>query len=175
MASGTTVHERATLLRDFVFAANDGVITTFAIVAGVAGASLSSKVVLILGFANLFADGLSMASGNYLGVKSEAEYQKVQSKKLSKESSPFRHGAVTLVSFVSVGVLPLIPYTLPYPSKFQASAWIVCLSLFTIGGLRSLFTKKNWALQGLEMLIIGGIAASVAYVVGFLLNKYVVV
>jgi VIT1/CCC1 family predicted Fe2+/Mn2+ transporter len=59
---------------DMVYGANDGIITTFAIVAGVAGAALSHTVVLILGFANIFADGLSMAIGNYLGRKSEKEY-----------------------------------------------------------------------------------------------------
>jgi len=63
-----------TYIRDIVYGANDGIITTFAIIAGVAGASLASKVVLILGFANLLADGLSMAIGNYLGIKSELEY-----------------------------------------------------------------------------------------------------
>jgi VIT1/CCC1 family predicted Fe2+/Mn2+ transporter len=59
---------------DMVYGANDGIITTFAIVAGVAGAALSHTVVLILGFANIFADGLSMAIGNYLARKSEREY-----------------------------------------------------------------------------------------------------
>lgn len=57
--------------KDIVFSANDGIVTTFAVIAGVAGADLSSGVILIIGFANLFADGFSMATGNYLGTKSE--------------------------------------------------------------------------------------------------------
>lgn len=61
-------------LRDAVYGANDGIITTFAVVAGVAGADLSATVVLILGFANLFADGFSMAMSNYLGEKSNRDY-----------------------------------------------------------------------------------------------------
>jgi VIT1/CCC1 family predicted Fe2+/Mn2+ transporter len=63
-----------TYIRDAVFGANDGIITTFAVVAGVAGANLSVNTVLILGFANLFADGLAMGLGNYLGTKSEVQY-----------------------------------------------------------------------------------------------------
>ena len=51
---------------DLVYGANDGLITTFAVVAGVAGGALSSRATLIIGAANLFADGLSMAVGNYL-------------------------------------------------------------------------------------------------------------
>ncbi len=61
-------------LEDFVYGATDGAVTTFAVVAGVIGASLSPAIVLILGFANLFADGFSMAVGNYLATKSQKEY-----------------------------------------------------------------------------------------------------
>ncbi|MAW85824.1 MAG: hypothetical protein CMJ42_04750 [Phyllobacteriaceae bacterium] len=65
LADGT----RPSYLRDFVYGGIDGSVTTFAIVAGVEGASLSSGIVLILGLANLLADGFSMAAGNYSGTK----------------------------------------------------------------------------------------------------------
>jgi VIT1/CCC1 family predicted Fe2+/Mn2+ transporter len=55
-------------LKAAVYGANDGIITTFAVVAGVAGAGLSVKIVLILGIANLIADGCSMGFGDYLGA-----------------------------------------------------------------------------------------------------------
>jgi vacuolar iron transporter family protein len=61
-------------LADAVLGATDGVVTTFAVVAGAAGANLSSGVVLIMGFANLLADGLSMAIGNYLGARSQRDF-----------------------------------------------------------------------------------------------------
>ena len=64
-----------------MYGATDGVVTTFAIVAGVVGASFSPSVVLILGFANLFADGFSMAIGNYLSAKSRIEYVERQRKR----------------------------------------------------------------------------------------------
>lgn len=60
-------------LGDFVLGAIDGTVTTFAVVAGVAGAQLSSSVAIILGMANLFADGFSMAVSNYLGARAEAQ------------------------------------------------------------------------------------------------------
>jgi VIT1/CCC1 family predicted Fe2+/Mn2+ transporter len=61
-------------IEDFVYGTTDGAVTTFVVVAGVVGASLSPSIVLILGFANLFADGFSMAVGNYLGSKSQREF-----------------------------------------------------------------------------------------------------
>ncbi len=60
-------------LRDFVYGAIDGAVTTFAVVCGVAGASLSMEVVLILGVANLIADGFSMAVGNFLGTRADQQ------------------------------------------------------------------------------------------------------
>lgn len=60
-------------LRDVVYGAIDGSVTTFAIVAGVAGAGLSPFIILALGFANVLADGFSMAAGNYSGTKAELD------------------------------------------------------------------------------------------------------
>ncbi len=60
-------------LRDFVYGAVDGTVTTFAVVAGVAGAQLSSTIIIILGAANLIADGFSMAVSNFLATRAEHE------------------------------------------------------------------------------------------------------
>lgn len=62
-----------TYIRDWVYGGIDGAITTFAIVAGVVGAELSTSIILILGLANLLADGFSMAASNYSGTKSDAD------------------------------------------------------------------------------------------------------
>lgn len=60
-------------LRDMVYGGIDGAVTTFAIVAGVEGAGLSTKVIIALGFANVLADGFSMAAANYSGTKAELD------------------------------------------------------------------------------------------------------
>ena len=58
-------------LRDWIYGGIDGSVTTLAVVTGVAGAQLSKWIILALGFANLFADGFSMAASNYLGTRAE--------------------------------------------------------------------------------------------------------
>ena len=60
-------------LRDWIYGGIDGSVTTLAVVSGVAGAQLSQWIILALGFANLFADGFSMAASNYLGTKAELD------------------------------------------------------------------------------------------------------
>ena len=65
-------------IKDIIYASSDGIVTTFAIAAGATGAMLSTNLILILGFASLLADGVSMAIADYLGTQSELEYYKRQ-------------------------------------------------------------------------------------------------
>ncbi len=60
-------------LRDWIYGGIDGAVTTFAIISGVVGADFSYGVILVLGFANLIADGFSMAAANFSGTKTERE------------------------------------------------------------------------------------------------------
>lgn len=60
-------------LRDFVYGAVDGTVTTFAVVSGVAGAKLAAGIVIILGVANLIGDGFSMAISNFLATRADQE------------------------------------------------------------------------------------------------------
>lgn len=171
--SRITVQEKAGYLADSIFAASDGVVTTFAVVAGSAGASLGSNVVLILGFSNLFADGFSMAIGNYLGVKSEIDYEEVRGKDGKYEGSPVRHGFVTFLSFNLFGLIPLLPFVFSLESSFKVSVILVGITLFIVGFLRSFFTKKGRLRSGIEMFAIGGFAAFVAFFVGYAIEHYI--
>ena len=80
MKNEDLIHKRTSWTRRFenylpeiVYGSIDGIVTTFAVVAGAAGASLSTDIILILGLANLLADGLSMSIGSYLSKKSEKD------------------------------------------------------------------------------------------------------
>lgn len=63
----------ASYLRDWIYGGIDGSVTTFAIVTGVSGAELSTRIILVLGLANVLADGFSMAASNYLGTRTERQ------------------------------------------------------------------------------------------------------
>lgn len=161
-------------IRDGVFAANDGIITTFAVIAGSQGAGITASIIIILGLANLVGDGFSMASGNYQGIKSEAAYNKSKRKKHSVEKNIWIHPIITFSSFVITGLFPLFPYLLELPNAFEVSIAVVALSLFGVGCVRGHFSNKSYIKNGLESLIIGGIAALTAYYMAYWVERYII-
>ena len=91
---------------DIVYGANDGIITTFAVISGAAGAGFSPLIIIVLGIANLIADGFSMGASKYLSLRSEQSLEVAR----GETRSPLGDGLVTFISFVIIGTLPLIPF-----------------------------------------------------------------
>lgn len=157
-------------IRDLVYGANDGIVTTFAVVAGVAGGALSHTAVLIVGAANLAADGLSMAAGNFLSIRAHESAREAENLP-EEEAHPWKHAAATFVAFVVAGSLPLAPYLLPpmAPGRLAWSAAVTFGSLFAVGATRTTVTVDRWWKAGLEMLLLGILVAATAYGAGALI------
>lgn len=207
--------------------------TTFAVVAGATGAGLELSVVIILGFANLIADGFSMSVGSYLSSKSErdiyekhkqTEYWEVEHTPESErkeireiyaakgfegkllddvvavitankdrwvdtmmkeelemtkeERSPFQMGLVTFVSFIVVGFIPLVVYVLDFtifdiPHPFLYASIFTMVAFVIIGYLKSIVTETSIPKGILETLLLGVIAAVLAYFVGDILEQLI--
>jgi len=165
----SSLQKYPSLLKAAVFGANDGLITTFAVVAGAAGAGLAARVVIIMGIANIAADALSMGLGDYLGEKSERRMLKQNRQKINKEAA-WSSGLVTFLGFMMAGFIPLLPFfgellgtPIPRELEFPLSAAATGLGLFIVGASRSFVTGGSWLRNGFEMLGIGAIAAIVAY------------
>ena len=160
-------------IRDLVYGANDGLITTFAVVAGVLGGGLSPRTMLIIGAANLVADGLSMGVGNYLSIRSHEGALAAQNRP-EEEARPLRHGVATLVAFVAAGAVPLAPFALGVVE--HAFAWSVGLTfvmMFTVGALRGVVTIDRWWTAGLEMLLLGMVVATAAFGSGLIVARLI--
>lgn len=169
-----TLHDKADYVRDIVLSANDGVVTTFAVVAGSLGASLSPTIVVILGLANLFADGISMSTGAYLGVKSEIEYQQNSGEKIKIGSRPLRNGLVSFLAFGAAGFIPLISYIFKIDNAFLVSVVLVAVTLIIVGIFRGMVSNKHVLRTAFENLLIGGASAIVAFLVGEFAKKYLI-
>ncbi|HMP67440.1 MAG TPA: VIT1/CCC1 transporter family protein [Candidatus Paceibacterota bacterium] len=150
-------------LPDFIFGAIDGLVTTFAIVSSVVGASLSVTIILILGFANLFADGFSMAISNYLSSKSGEDLNHNMSGR-----KPIISGAVTFFAFVLIGFIPLLAFVFDFgKNNFLISIFLTGVAFVMVGYVKGLITEKNKFLSSIQTLSIGALAAVIAYFVGY--------
>jgi VIT1/CCC1 family predicted Fe2+/Mn2+ transporter len=154
-------------VRDLVYGANDGLITTFAVVSGVAGGALSHIAVLVIGAANLAADGVSMGAGNLLAIRAD-ERARAADGLPELETYPWKHGLATLIAFVIAGALPLLPFVLPLApeSRFISSTASTFVAMFALGCVRGIITKEPWWRTGLETLALGGVVAAAAYGAG---------
>lgn len=164
-------------LREFVYGGIDGAVTTFAVVAGATGAGFSATVVIVLGFANLVADGVSMAVGSYLSTKSELEVEAKNGKKREEDVSPVINGVTTFAAFVIVGLVPLLSYTADLftegeiQHQFGISLALTSLAFIGIGVLKSKVAKTKMLRAVVETLVLGVIAAGFAYGLGVVLER----
>ena len=213
-------------LRDWIYGGIDGAVTTLAVVTGVAGAQLSTWIILALGFANLFADGFSMAASNYLGTKAEhddwrrleniehrhidlapegerEEVRQIFARKgfagidlerivqlvtsdrerwvrtmLTDEyglphaiRSPWIAALSTFTAFLICGLVPLLPYLFGTDHSLAVSVTLTGIVFVAIGSIKSRWSTSSWWHSGLTTLLVGAIAAMLAYFTGVLLKR----
>ncbi|MCO4755802.1 MAG: VIT1/CCC1 transporter family protein [Bacteriovoracaceae bacterium] len=161
-------------LKDVVYGANDGIITTFAVVASIEGAKLGTFAILAVGFASLFADGFSMATSSFLANSSDQDAKSDVCEEIVEEN-PTIAALVTFLAFMSAGSTPLLPYVFISSHRdnlYMLSAIIAITTMFLIGGFRTKVTGKNFFMAGAEMALLGGTAATVAFFIGEFAGRY---
>ena len=221
--------EEHSYLGDAILGGIDGGVTTFAVVSGAMGGGFSHLVIVVLGFANLLADGFSMAVSNYLGTKSEREnaeeVRRTEQRHIEEHPegereevrqifaakgfdgkildeivatisedrrtwidtmmreehgmrlvtpTPWRAAVATLVAFILVGLVPLVPFLWPgiaMTSAFIASAIATAVAFLGVGLVKGKVLHRSPVRSGLETLLMGSGAAIVAYFVGHWLRQ----
>ena len=166
-------------LPEFVYGGMDGAITTFAIVSGVMGASLSASIILILGFANLIADGFSMAVSSYLSTSSKNDLSR-KFKGIKRENA-LKKGFATFIAFFVIGFIPLFSFVLAVTTnmshiennQFIYSIFLTVLALGAVGWFKGEITEKNKIKSSIQTIIIGGIAASLAFFTGYFIKSLI--
>jgi predicted membrane protein (TIGR00267 family) len=215
-------------LRDMIFGANDGLVSTLAFVIGAFGAVSDPHIVLLTGIAELFAGTISMAVGSYQSTKSELEVieresqrKKVKKGKISEENrkelirfyqaegfkrgeaeamvdriaeekelskqkttleelglapeelgKPFKSFVLCGLSFGLAALVPIAPFVFPISSSEAAITSIIATvtTLFGFGAMKTIFSRKNWIRSGLEMMVIGALAAAASYMIGIFVS-----
>jgi VIT1/CCC1 family predicted Fe2+/Mn2+ transporter len=221
-------------LGEFVYGAIDGSVTTFAVVAGSVGAGLDSAIILILGFANLLADGFAMSVGAYLSAKTELdkyhkhkriEYWEIENipetekeeirvifrnkgfegeileeivktitsdkdrwvdvmmkdelGMIKEDRNPIWIGATTYISFILIGLIPLSIYVWDFLfytgyNLFLIASLLTACGFIIVGFLKTYVTETSKVIGIAETLILGALAAFVAYFVGDFLEHIII-
>ncbi len=153
-------------IEQFVYGATDGTVTTFAVVAGSAGAGFSSNVAFILGIANLLADGFSMGVSSYLAFMTEVKMTRIKA---------FNKAFLTFLSFITVGTIPLLSFLLFNDHLFFWSCIFTAAGFLFIGSLKGYVLKDSGYFRSIfGTLLLGGIAAGVAYFLGDILESIII-
>ena len=211
-------------VRDMIFGANDGLVSTLAFVAGVLGAITDPYVILLSGIAELFAGTISMAAGAYQSSKSELEVMERESQRetvkgrtpedekeelvrfyqsegytiaeaesiverIAKDKefsittgtleelglapeemgNPIKAGVLCGLSFGISAIIPIFPFAFKALSAMDAMKFSIIAtlaSLFGVGAMKTIFSRKNWIRSGFEMMIIGASASAITYLIG---------
>ena len=167
-------------LPDFVYGSIDGIITTFAIVSAVQGGGLDSKIILILGFANMLADGFSMATSKYLSDNAEIDQAFNKGEPIDQGLNPIKGAVSTFIAFVTLGAIPLLAYVfqpfLKYTEMqtFVLACALTSFALFFVGFMKGFFVDKSKLYEGFITMFLGGIAAGISYYVGFVIERSLV-
>jgi VIT1/CCC1 family predicted Fe2+/Mn2+ transporter len=165
------MHKKAErYLPQFVYGAFDGIVTTFAVVAAGAGAGLDARIIVILGLANLIADGFSMGASAYLSQRAE---------KITSTAYSVKVGVATFGAFVVVGLLPVLPYLIGLVTgdgdgrQLFVAACVVAALAFVVVGFGKAFTGGHKARLAsiAETLLLGSVAAALSYLLGDFLAR----
>ena len=218
-------------VRDMIFGANDGLVSTLAFVVGAFGAFTDPHIVLLTGIAELFAGTISMAVGSYQSSKSELEVFERESRRrgikkgktleeereelikfyeaegfkreeaeaivyrITKEQeqpmqaitieklglapkelgNPVKAGVLCGLFFGLGALVPIFPFVLPLNMWEALIASIVgtAVALFSVGAMKTIFSRRNWIRSGLEMMGIGASAAAITYMIGTLFSMII--
>lgn len=141
----------------------DGIITSFAIVAGVEAGGLSNRAVTVVGISSLVADGISMGISEYISSSAE------RSTKVGNVN-PLRLALLCFTSFIANGAVPLFLYGFVLRGRIIPCAALFLLQVMALGFLRSLVTSERVHYGISQTALLGSIAGGTAYAVATLLQ-----
>lgn len=159
-----------TYIRNFIFGAEDSLVSTVGLLAGIAAGGQDQKEIIMTGVVLVLVEGLSMGVGSYL-----SEYTTEES--ITSQSDAFKTSRtaalIMFISYILIGLIPLSPFVF-IENTTSALIISVAASLASLGllGLTSgHFLKTNKTRGLLRMVILGGLAIGIGLVVGFTFHE----
>ena len=165
----------AVRLKDFILGFQDGVVSNLGLVLGVAIATLSTRIVIISGVAAALGEFISMTAVAYTSTEASESYYKSEKHRrfnIPKEyRDPIESGLLVGFSNIIGSAIALLPFFFLEINTAIKFALVFCaIALFLTGVVRARLTFGNWFRSGMELLIIGMVAAIAGYFIGRILG-----
>lgn len=151
-------------LRSSFFGAEDSLVSTTGLVAGLAAGSQDVKFILLGGIVAVAVEAVSMGAGQYLSQKAVGEYD-------GNKASPIGTGVTMFFAYIVAGAVPIAPMVfLNYPVSLFVSVGAALTALYVIGFIKGKIVNRPASRSGFEVLVIGGLATMIGLLVGVALK-----
>ncbi len=156
------------LLRNFVFGAEDSLVSTVGLLSGISFAGLGARTIVVSGVILILVEAISMAAGTYLSEDSANEMTTNDSEKDNLRSD----SVMMFFSYSLTGLIPLSPYMMIADTR-TAFIWSVVgslIGLFLVGLVKGLFVHRHPILSALKITGVGAIVIVISIWVGSLIK-----
>lgn len=160
------MNSKSGFLRNFVFGAEDGLVSTVGLLSGVSFAGLGNREIILSGVILILVEAISMAAGTYISEDSEKELDPTD------KDNQLNDALVMFFSYAMIGLIPLLPYIVADNTR-TAFYWSIILSLgalFCVGLFKGYYVHKRPLYGAIKITLIGAVVIAVAVLVGALIK-----
>lgn len=155
-------------LRNFVFGAEDALVSTVGLLSGISFAGVESKTVILSGVIYILVEAISMSAGAYLSEDSANEIDDG-----SKRDNQLTDSIVMFFSSLLIGLIPVLSYLFT-PDTRLAFYWSIIfslISLFSVGVIKGFVVGRHPIMSAVKITAVGAIVIALAIAVGLLIKN----
>jgi VIT1/CCC1 family predicted Fe2+/Mn2+ transporter len=158
------IYKDKNYLRSSIFGFEDALVSTTGVIVGVSIGTSNKQFVILAAFVTIAVEAISMAAGQFLSERTLHEIDKKGHK-----DNLLIGSLIMFSSYFLGGALPILPIFF-FPSPVIPSTLIAFSGLFALGYVKGKLIKVSPTRSAVEMLLIGGVAAIIGMIAGYLLK-----
>lgn len=156
------------LLRNVIFGVEDSLVSTLGFLTGISVTRLLQEEIIMSGIILVLVEAFSMSVGSFLSEESVEEFQ---AHRRVSSRAPLIGSIAMFFSYAVAGFIPIMPFLLIERSwAIVVSVFLSLGSLFLLGVVRGAVSSLHLVRSGIHMLMIGGFAAGIGMIIGYLFS-----
>lgn len=154
-------------LRNFIFGAEDSLVSTVGLLSGVSFAGLTNHEIILSGIILILVESISMGAGVYLSEDSANQLPQE-----GERDNTIADAGIMLISYLLIGLIPLLPYVFSADTitGFYWSVGLSLVALFCLGLFKGYVVGKHPIYSALKVFIVGSAVTAIAVAVGYFIR-----